>query len=295
MDWPIVTLLGASVLAFFVGGLTGVFGVGGGFLMTPGLMVLLSVPGPVAVGTGLAAILTNSSLAILRRRGTSTIDVNLAVTMSVGSIVGVLIGSFGLEAMQDIKPIVLAAAQRDPVELFLLLLYALLLLWMAIYIGYDSRRARRDYLEPRTPLLRRITLPPRRSYHTVLEHELSVPVLVILGLVVGILTGLLGIGGGVVVLPILIYWVGQDPKQAAGTSLVMVLIGSSVGVVHKTLAGEVSWFLWLVMVVGGLIGTRLGTTLGLTIAGERLKASFLLVVLLALTIVGWKLCSMILG
>jgi len=295
MDWPVSTLIGASVLAFFVGILTGVFGVGGGFLMTPGLMILLSVPGPIAVGTGLAAILANSSLGVYKRRGTSTVDGHLAMTMSVGSVVGVVAGSFLLEAIQGIQPVMLKGAKRDPVELLLLSLFAVLLIWMAIYIAHDCRHTKRGGVERPAPLLRRVPVPPTKSYHTVVDHELSVPMLIVLGLVIGVLTGLLGIGGGVVLLPILIYWVGQDPKQAAGTSLVMVLIASFVGVVHKGLTGHISLSLWLVMMVGGLIGTRLGTMIGLGVAGEKLKTWFLVVVLLAVGMVGSKLCAMLLG
>ncbi len=295
MEWSVFTLVGVSFLAFVVGVLTGIFGIGGGFLMTPGLMILFSVPGDIAVGTGLAAILTNSSLAIYKRRGTSTIDAKLAMTMSFGSVIGVLIGSFLLQAIQEMKPILLGRGEHDPVELILLLLYTILLIWMVVYMAYDCRCDKRGTVERPAPLIRRIALPPRRFYYTVIEHELSIPMLVTLGLIVGVFTGLLGIGGGVIVLPILIYWVGQDPKQAAGTSLVMVLIASSVGVVHKIWAGDVSLSLWLVMILAGLFGTRIGTTLGLDIASEKLKVSFLFVVLMALAIVSWTLLNMVLG
>ncbi len=293
MDWPLTTLLGASLISFGVGILTGVFGVGGGFLMTPALMIFLGVPGPVAVGTDLAAILTNSSFGLYKRRGTHTVDLKLALTISLGGVVGVLIGSRLLKAVQEIGSWVIAGQEYDAVELSLLLLFVLLLVWIAGYILYDHCRMKRGDLDQGTGLLRRLTVPPMRRFSSVYGQEVSITVLACLGLLVGCLTGLMGIGGGVILLPILIYFVGQDPKKAAGTSLVMVWVASAVGVLYKGMVGHISVSLWIAMIVGGLTGTSLGTRIGLKAASEKLKFSFFYVVLLALGIVTWRLVCLV--
>lgn len=287
------TLLGASLISFGVGILTGVFGVGGGFLMTPALMIFLGVPGSVAVGTDLAAILTNSSFGLYKRRGTRTVDLKLALTISSGGVVGVLIGSRLLKAVQEIDSWVIGGREYDAVELSLLLLFVLLLVWIASYILYDRCRLKRGELELGTGLLRRLIVPPMRRFSSVHGQEISVTVLACLGLFVGCLTGLMGIGGGVILLPILVYFVGQDPKKAAGTSLVMVWVASTIGVLYKGMVGHVSVSLWTAMIVGGLVGTSLGTRIGLKAASEKLKFSFLYVVLLALGIVSWRLVCLI--
>ena len=82
MEYGVAVLIGAGIIGFVVGCLTGIFGVGGGFLMTPALMIILGIPPQIAVGTDLATILANSSFGMLRRRGSGTVDFKLALTIS---------------------------------------------------------------------------------------------------------------------------------------------------------------------------------------------------------------------
>ena len=94
-----LTLIGAAMIALFVGFLTGVFGVGGGFLMSPALM-LLGFPAPIAVGTDVATILFNSAFGIFKRRGSGTVDYKLALTLASGSVIGVILGGLLLEELK---------------------------------------------------------------------------------------------------------------------------------------------------------------------------------------------------
>jgi hypothetical protein len=110
-----------------------------------------------------------------------------------------------------------------------------------------------------------------------------------MGIIIGCLTGLLGIGGGVVALPTLIYLIGQPPNKAVGTSLLMVWISSLTGVIYKGGAGDICIELWIAMMIGGLTGAVLGTHIGLKLSSEKLRMSFVYVVLAAMAIISWKI------
>jgi len=292
MDWPITTLLGASGLAFVIGILTGAFGIGGGFVLTPGLMILFSIPPATAVGTNLATVLTNSSFGLYKRRGSKTVDGKLALTVSAGTCMGVLAGSYLLDVLERMPQAVLLGRQHDPAELVLLLLFALLLLWIALHITWDTHRTEKQDDNTTRRLLGRLRIPPTARFSTVGQGPLSIPLLIVLGAMVGILAGLMGIGG-IVLLPALIYLAGQDAREAAGTSLVLVWFAALIGVMHRGWMGHISVSLWAVMIAGGLTGTYVGTYIGLKVAGEKLKAGFLGVVLLALVAVGGQMYGML--
>jgi hypothetical protein len=289
-EFTLVTYIGGAIIATFVGVLTGIFGVGGGFLITPALMILLGVPGPVAVGTSLPTILLNSSYGIFKRRGSNTIDIKLALSMAGGSIMGVLIGVFLImEPLKEMEAITILGKQQNPVEYTLLCLFLVLLVWITLSFVLDVRKNRSSEGSHSHSLLAKVKFPPYINF-TSLEHPRIplIPIL-LLGCGIGILTGLLGVGGGVVILPVLIYLVGQKAAKAAGTSLLLVWISSLTGVAGHITEGNVKLTLLAVMLVGGLIGTNAGTKIGLKLPNDRIKFYFIFVLLLALVMVVFKL------
>lgn len=304
---------GGFVLALAVGVLTGIFGVGGGFLITPALMVILRVPGPVAVATGLAMFLFTSSFGIIKRRGSGTVDVKMALTISAGAVAGVLIGSAMLEWLEVIDNIVILGREQDPVQFVLLLMFLVLLGTIAGYLHYDLRRNGGQGPEKRVGVFAKWAIGPCWHFNSLEEPRMSVFMLVGLGLFVGFLTGMLGIGGGVILLPTLVYLVGQRTSRAAGTSLLLVWISSLVAVVRKSgilslvfsdnggddagigaISGDISVGLWGAMVVGGLIGTFFGTKIGLKLAGPKIRKYFVYVVISAVVMVGYKIGMLLL-
>jgi uncharacterized membrane protein YfcA len=297
MDFEPIVLIGAFLLALFVGGLTGIFGVGGGFLMTPCLVIFLKVPSAVAVGTDLLVILATSSVGLLRRLGTRTVDHKLAVISSVGSVVGVLIGQQLLQYLKVLPPIRLAGKEQNALEYILLWMFLIFLCWVVGLLYFDYRRSRETGAIPheRFPLFSRIPIGPRVKFSTVEAGALSLPALLALGGGIGVLIGLLGVGGGVLWLPALFYLVGQRTSAAAGTSLMIVWISAMVGSSLNVSHGNVDWRLCGVMLAGGVLGSWYGTHVGLRLAGARMKYYFIYVVLAAVTIVAVRVGSMTLG
>ena len=292
MDFSLNIAIGATIIGLVVGMLTGIFGVGGGFLMTPALMIFLNIHGPTAVGTDLTVILANSSFGMLHRRGSGTIDVKLGLTIATGSVLGVLAGSHFLELLENAPKIIIFGKEQETVQYSLLCMFLVLMVWIAGYMSFDYKLNSGKTTGKRTGLLAAIKIPPYLYFPSLNQPQLSVLMLFILGFCVGILTGLMGVGGGIVLLPALVYLVGQQTNKAVGTSLLLVWISSLVAVIRKTSAGQVSLLLLLFLLAGGLTGTALGTKIGLNLAGHKIRRYFILVVIAAILMVGYKLCVM---
>jgi uncharacterized protein len=292
MELSLFITAGSIVLGLIIGILTGVFGVGGGFLLTPALMILLGVPGSIAVGTGIATILANSTIGLIKRKGSGSVDVKVAGFMSGGCIAGALIGSAILENLKDIAPVTINQRQIPTIQMFLLLMFLALLVFIAInflvsYFRHPGQKA------VKRGLIDGLRIPPYAHFETLDNRILSVPGLLVLGLAAGIMTGLLGIGGGVVLLPMLIYIVGQDGKEAAGTSLLLVWIASIVSVFPKTLSGDVSLILFALLFAGGLFGTILGTKIGLALREDKIRFYFVFVIAAAIAMICFKLYALV--
>ncbi len=286
------TYIGASILAGVVGILTGIFGVGGGFIMTPALIILLGIPGNIAVGTSLPIIFINSSYGLFKRKGSGTVDTKLGLTMAGGSVLGVLAGVGIVNLLKGMEPVEILGRPQDPLQYILLCLFLLLLICIAGYLIYDLKRNSKNLTENQKGLLSKISIQPCMHYTSLGDVKISVPLIVLLGCFVGILTGLLGVGGGVVMLPALVYLIGQRTVCAAGTSLLIVWVASSIGTAGHLINGNVEVILLAVMAVLGIAGTNIGTTLGLKMKGHKIRFYYVLVVMLAVTMVAYKLISL---
>jgi uncharacterized membrane protein YfcA len=289
MELTLNIAIGAVAIGSIAGMLTGMFGVGGGFLMTPALMIILNIPGATAVGTDLAIILVTSSFGMLRRRGSGTIDVKLALTIATGSILGVLTGSHILESLKDAPKLMIFGEEQDTVHYCLLWLFMVLLAWIAGYMIFDYRHNHGKTRDKLVGFFAKFKIPPYLHFSSLEQPRLSVVTLLILGFFVGVLTGFMGIGGGVLLLPALIYFVGQRASKAVGTSLLVVWVSSLVAVIRKSGAGDVSLLLFVFLLSGGLTGTFFGTKIGLKLAGPKIRLYFICVVIIGILMVGYKL------
>ena len=286
---------GGFSVALLVGLLTGMFGIGGGFFMTPALIVLLGMPGPTAVGTGMATVLVTSSFAMFKRWRTGTIDVRLAVTIGTGGILGIGIGLHFLEALKRSAPLVINGHRLEAVDFTLMAAFAVLLVSIAGYVCFDHFRTRGQSGQKRVGLLAAVKIPPYFCYQSLEQPRLSVVSLVLLGAGIGVLTGLMGVGGGILLLPALMYLVGQGVAKAAGTSLLIVWVSSLTAVALNAKYGNIDLPLWAVMAAGGLIGAFLGTRIGLKAEEVKLRICFFCVVLGAFLLVCYKMVDLTFG
>jgi len=286
------TVVGALLIGASIGVLTGLFGVGGGFLITPILNIVLGVPMPVAVGTGAMQILGVTTSGLYARRRESKTDFKMAVMLFGGNYVGVQLGADALTALGRLGQWAIRGREVAAVDLVILSVFLVLLTAITIYLVQDSRK-HGDAGEARAGWLSRVKAPPYTAFQTLDQIHLSIPALTTMGLGLGFLTGLLGIGGGVVLVPALLYVVGMPMHAASATSLAMVWLTSFLATITHTRLGNTDLALAIPLLVGGTLGVQVGAALCIRLRARLLKRYFSLVVLAAALIVAIKLVGLL--
>jgi len=268
-----VNALFMVALGFLVGLLSGMFGVGGGFLTTP-LLIFYGIPPTVAVASATTQI-TGASVsgvhAHMRRGG---VDLRMGGVMIAGGLAGSLIGAALFRALQ-------ASGQID---LIIGLLYVLLLGSIGGLMLRDALVAL-SWVQPserKAPPRHNkwvASLPGRwRFYASGLYISPLAPLA--LGFGAGILTVLLGVGGGFILVPAMIYLLGMAARVVIGTSLVMILAVSAVAtVIHAMTTQSVDIVLAALLLVGGVVGAQYGARLTTQLKPDLLRLALAVIIL----------------
>ncbi len=264
-------------VGFVVGLLGGFFGVGGGFLAGP-MMLLSGVPGNFVVGTDLAHMTGKSIVAARRHRALGQVDLKLGGLMVLATAAGIEIGAQLIEYMERLAPGVL--------ETVLAWIYLSLLLAISTVVFIEGFRATRldvsesmaadETLAVRT-LSRRVQsvrLPPIISLPASGIESISLWAVLSVGFVTGFLAGLLGVGGGFIRMPALIYFLGVPTHVAVGTDLFEIVFSAGYGTLTHALKGNVDILMALIMHTGAAIGAQLGALGTRYVSGPRLRIAF---------------------
>ena len=270
-----VNALFIVLLGFGVGLLSGMFGIGGGFLTTP-LLIFYGIPPAVAVASATTQITgasVSGAMVHMRRGG---VDLKMAGVMIVGGFLGSVAGAF-------IFRMLLSSGQVDVVISFL---YVLILGWIGAIMLKDALTALGlipgKLAEAGAPRHNRwvASLPLRwRFYSSGLYISPLAPVAI--GFLAGVLTVLLGIGGGFILVPAMIYLLGMPARVVIGTSLAMVLaVSAATTMVHSITTRSVDIVLAGLLLVGGVVGAQYGAILTLRIKPDFLRLALALIILL---------------
>jgi uncharacterized protein len=262
-------------LGLMVGCLSGIFGVGGGFLMTP-LLMLIGIPAPIAVVAGAnlaAASATSSVLGQFERRG---VDLRMGLIVSIGGVVGVGIGSALFAWLKGVGAA--DAAVR--------IAYVVLLGSLGSSLVWESfaalMRARKGFVAPRRRSTQDLAhiLPWKIKFPRSKLYISVIPPLVI-GLFVGILSAIMGVGGGFILIPALVYILHMPANLVVGTSTFQVLImASTTTFLQATANGGLDLVLSGLLILGGVTGAQIGIIVGRRLKGEQLRALLGVLVLL---------------
>jgi uncharacterized membrane protein YfcA len=259
-------LLGLGAL---VGLMSGMFGVGGGFLITP-LLFLVGIPPAVAVATAANQIVASSFSALLAHLQRRNVDLWMGTVLLIGGLAG---SAAGVAAFNVLR----AQGQAD---LLVKLLYVAFLGSVGGLMLAESLRAS---LRPRAPRRRRhnwVHALPFKSRFRVSGLYISVVPPLLVGTFTGLLAGLMGVGGGFVMIPAMIYLLGMPTKVVIGTSLFQILFTTAfTTLLHATTNQTVDIVLALLLIVGGVIGAQAGTRLGARLRPEHLRLALALLVL----------------
>jgi len=262
------------VLGTLVGVLSGLFGVGGGFLTTP-LLIFYGIPPSVAVASATTQITGASVSGVLAHMRRGGVDLRMGLVMIAGGLVGSLAGAGIFRLLQ-------ATGQIDTV---IGVLYVLLLGSIGSLMLRDAAQALGWLKPPERPAGRPrhnrwvASLPGRwRFYASGLYLSPIAPAL--LGLLAGILTVLLGVGGGFILVPAMIYILGMTARVVIGTSLVMILaVSAATTMIHALTTQSVDIVLAGLLLVGGVIGAQYGAMMTTRLKPDLLRLTLALIIL----------------
>jgi len=291
LDGHQIPLIGVAALGVVVAYVAGMFGIGGGFLMTPLLVVLFRIPLSIAIGTGLCQMIGTSLVAYLRHRTVRQGEVRFDVLMLPGSVMGVGLGARTLAVLSHAGSMTIAGHALPWVNVIVETSYAVLL-GIVAFNYWRQGKSPVDILQQLRPgPLSRVRVGPFVTLPAVNLAHISAPLIAYIGLGLGFLSSLLGIGGGVALNPILIYGFGFPIKQAVGTGILVLFVTAIVGTVTHSYEGNVDLRLASVMLVGATISAQLGALASRRISGSALGRIHALVILGAIAAVLWDLVS----
>jgi uncharacterized membrane protein YfcA len=255
---------------FVVGGLSGVFGVGGSFLLVPILHVVLEIPIEMAVGSTACQVLGPSTAALLARRVTR-VQLRLPLIITGGIIMGVVLGTLILHEAGQFGKVQINSRNVDASELLVLGTYLFMLVGIGLFSLYEVRRQLAGNPVARGALAR-LSIPPVDTFPELGVGVLSIPILSMFGLVTGITAGMLGISGALLLIPGLVYLLDIRSRKAILASLIVVWITSFLATISHAWQGHVDLALTIALMLGGTIGARIGSELSSRLEGRSLRS-----------------------
>lgn len=273
----ILTILG---LGGAVGLLSGIFGVGGGFLMTP-LLIILGIPPTVAAASDSNQIIGASTSGTLAHFRLGNVDIQMGLLLLLGGVIG---GTAGVHIIKSLR----ALGNAD----FLInITYVLMLGIIGGYMFVESLQSMRKtrstshqgQREKRSIYVRFMSNLPWQADFKRSGVRLSVLMPIILGSIVGILAAIMGVGGGFIMVPVMVYLLRMPMHVVVGTSLFQILFTCvNVTIMQAVENHTVDFILALLLLLGSSIGAQAGAKLGRKLKGDQLKillASLVLIVM----------------
>jgi uncharacterized protein len=275
--WPGLIILGVGV-----GIIGGFFGMGGAWMVTPGLNIL-GFPMAFAIGTDIAHMAGKSLISTMRHGKFGNVDYKLGLVMLVGTVVGFEVGA----------QMVMWLERIGRVEAYVRYLYLVLLALIAWMVFADVAKKRRKEREAQLSGAKMEALATGIEWHKAI-HKIKIPPMVhfkvaqiyisfwmpvIVSFLTGWLAGILGIGGGLIRMPALIYFIGCPTHVAVGTDLFEVAISGLYGTATYTYKGRTELMAALIMLVGASVGAQVGTVATKYIKGYGIRIAFGLAVI----------------
>jgi hypothetical protein len=257
-----------------VGFLSGVFGVGGGFLLTP-LLIFIGVPPTVAVASSANQLVGASVSGVLAQWRRGNVDFKMGYVLLVGGLAGSFLGVWIFTLLK----------QLGQIELTISLSYVLLLGTLGVLMMVESIRTQ---LRLHRPGAARRKLHQHNWMHGLplkarfRRSKLYISALlpISLGFAVGVFSAIMGIGGGFILVPAMIYMLGMPTAVVPGTSLLQIIfVAANVTLLQAYNNRTVDAVLALVLLVGGVIGARVGSQFGTRLRGDQLRLLLALMVL----------------
>ena len=258
-----------------VGCLSGLFGVGGGFLMTP-LLIFLGIPPAVAVGTEAPHVLASSVSGFIAHWRRKNVDIKMGIILLIGGIIG---STAGVNLFKILRG-------YGQIDIVIKILFIIFLSVIGLTMLFESARTYRKYRT--TSSIRQKLhqhswvhgLPFKFRFH---RSKLYISVIppIIIGFIVGILSALMGIGGGFIMIPAMVYILGMSTNVVVGTSLFQIVFVTANSTFFQSYLNQtVDIVLASLMIVGGVVGAQIGAKLATKLRGEELRGILAIIVLI---------------
>lgn len=257
-----------------VGFLSGLFGVGGGFLMTP-LLIFIGVPPPVAVGTEANQIVASSVSGVLAHWRRANVDFKMGFVLLLGGFVGSSLGVILFKYLQN----------QGQLDLVIKLSYVIFLGIIGFLMLWESSRT---IIRSRSAAARRGKLHQHNWFHGLpfkmrfrkSKLYISAILPILIGATVGVLSAIMGVGGGFIMVPAMIYLLGMPTSLAIGTSLFQIIfVTANVTFLQALTVQTVDILLAVLLLTGAVIGAQFGSKYSVRMKGEQLRALLALLVL----------------
>ena len=257
-----------------VGMLSGIFGVGGGFLMTP-LLIFLGISPPVAVGTEANQILASSVSGVIAHWRRGNVDFKIGSVLLAGGVIGSTFGVWLFKELRDLGQIDLVIKLSYVIFLgiigFLMLVESLRALQRSRSLGGARRKLNQHNWLHGLPFKMRF----RKS-----KLYISALLPLLIGIFVGILSAIMGVGGGFIMVPAMIYLLGMPTNVVVGTSLFQIIfVTANATFWQASLNQTVDVILAFLLLLGAVIGAQVGTAVGTKLKGEQLRGLLALIVI----------------
>jgi uncharacterized membrane protein YfcA len=257
-----------------VGFLSGLVGVGGGFLMTP-LLIFSGVPPAVAVGTEANQIVASSVSGVLAHWKRGNVDVKMGLVLLAGGFVGSTAGVYLFTILRRL----------GQVDLVISLSYVVFLSIIGVLMLFESARAmlrRKRAIPQRGKLHQHMWLHglPLKMRFRKSKLYISALLPLAIGAIVGMLAAIMGVGGGFIMVPAMIYLLGMPTSVVVGTSLFQItFVTANVSFLQAVQNQTVDVVLAVLLLIGGVIGAQIGSRFSAKLHGEQLRGLLALLVL----------------
>lgn len=275
---PIAEMSVHVLLILALGGITGIlsglFGVGGGFLTTP-FLIFMGVPPTVSVATSANQIVASSISGFLSHWRRQCVDFHMGNMLLLGGIAG---SGLGIVLFRWLKSL-------GQIDLVISLLYVFFLGFIGLSMGIESLRASKRLAAAATPKAparwkQAITRWPWQTEFRQSKITISRWLPVSVGFAVGVLVSVMGVGGGFFMIPAMIYILGMPTTMVVGTSLYQIIfITANVTLMHAMSTHSVDIMLALVLISGSVIGAQIGSRWGTRLPAAKLRSLLALLVL----------------
>jgi len=271
-----VNILLIVFIGMLVGSLTGLFGVGGGFLMTP-LLIFLGIPPVVAVGSEAPHVLASSVSGVIAHWRKKNVDFKMGFFLLLGGVLGSTVGV-------NLFKILKTYGQIDIVIQFLFLIF---LGFIGFSMAFESARTTIKKYKTTSTIRKKLHqhswihgLPLKMRFHRSKLYISAIPP-VFIGFLVGVLSAMMGVGGGFIMIPAMVYILGMSTNVVVGTSLFQIIFVTTNSTFFQSYLNQnVDIVLSALMILGGVIGAQIGASVGSKLKAEYLRGILAILVLI---------------